>query len=82
MNRTITRKLICLTLSVLLTVSLAGTCFAKVTVSKYSSWFASNYTEMNQLNLIPDSFSGYDLTADITRGEMCELAVHVNPSIQ
>lgn len=76
MNRTITRKLICLTLSVLLTVSLAGTCFAKVTVSKYSSWFASNYTEMNQLNLIPDSFSGYDLTADITRGEMCELAVH------
>ncbi len=39
-------------------------------------WFKPNLQEMQQLNLIPDTFYGMDLSKDITRGEMCKLAVH------
>ena len=39
-------------------------------------WFQPNLTEMQQLGLIPGSFSGMNLSKEITRGEMCELAVH------
>ena len=40
-----------------------------------STWFEPSLREMQQLKLLPDSFSGKDLSQDITRGEMCELAV-------
>ena len=39
-------------------------------------WFKPNLQEMQQLNLIPDTFYGMDLSKDITRAEMCKLAVH------
>ena len=42
----------------------------------YSNWFEPSLREMQELDLLPDSFSGMDLSKDITRGEMCELAVH------
>ena len=44
--------------------------------NNYSSWFQTNYDEINKLGLMPASFNGLDLTKDITRGEMCELAVY------
>ena len=43
--------------------------------AKYSSWFAPYYKEMQELGILPSSFTSGDLTATITRGEMCELAV-------
>ena len=43
--------------------------------AKYSSWFAPYYKEMQALGILPASFTTGDLTATITRGEMCELAV-------
>ena len=44
-------------------------------------WFQPSLREMEQLNLLPDSFYGMDLSQDITRGEMCELAVHALETI-
>lgn len=41
-----------------------------------ASWFQPSLNEMIQLDLIPASFEGYDLSKSITRGEMCELAVY------
>ena len=43
--------------------------------AKYSSWFAPYYKEMQELGILPSAFASGDLTATITRGEMCELAV-------
>ena len=45
------------------------------------SWFEPNLQEMQQLKLIPNSFSGMDLSKSITRAEMCELAVHALETI-
>jgi cell wall-associated NlpC family hydrolase len=81
MKRSFLKKWLSLALAAALTVSLAGNCLAAVQCGKYSSWFKSSYTEMNQLKIIPDSFAGYDLTKDITRGEMCKLAVHASELI-
>ena len=39
-------------------------------------WFEPSLREMQQLGLLPASFEGFDLSKDITRAEMCELAVH------
>lgn len=69
--RAVTALLLC---AVLMAGSVTGV--LAVTCSNYSSWFEPNYTEMNQLSLIPDSFAGYDLRKNITRGEMATLAVH------
>lgn len=41
-----------------------------------AGWFEENLREMQQLDLLPDSFDGMDLSKSITRGEMCELAVY------
>lgn len=41
-----------------------------------ANWFKPSLNEMTELDLIPASFDGFDLTKKITRGEMCELAVH------
>ncbi len=69
------RPLAALLLCAALLLGSAGSVLA-VSCTNYSDWFKPSYTEMNQLNLIPDSFSGYDLQKNITRGEMCALAVH------
>lgn len=39
-------------------------------------WFEPSLREMQQLDLLPSSFAGFDLSKDITRAEMCELAVY------
>ena len=68
------RKLICLVLAALMVFSLASGAMA-VNCGNYSQWFAVDYNQMQELGLIPDSFSGLDLTKPISREEMCELAV-------
>ena len=68
-----TRKLLGLLLCAVMLMSMGTVCLA---ANNYSSWFKTNYDEINQLGLMPSSFNGLDLTKDITRGEMCELAVY------
>ena len=41
-----------------------------------ADWFEPSLREMQELDLLPDSYYGMDVSEDITRGEMCELAVH------
>jgi len=41
-----------------------------------STWFEPSLREMQQLDLLPPSFANFDLSKDISRGEMCELAVY------
>ena len=64
---------VCLLLCAALLLGLSVTAFAAPT---YSTWFKSSYEEMQRLNLLPASFANLDLTKNITRGEMCELAVY------
>lgn len=44
--------------------------------SGVAQWFEPSLREMQELSLLPASFDGMDLSKKITRGEMCELAVH------
>ena len=44
--------------------------------AKAAPWFEPSLREMQQLDLLPDSFVNMDLYQDITRAEMCELAVY------
>ena len=49
------------------------------TASAYSGvaqWFEPSLREMQELDLLPASFADMNLSRDITRGEMCQLAVH------
>ena len=49
------------------------------TASAYSGvaqWFEPSLREMQELDLLPASFTDMNLSRDITRGEMCQLAVH------
>ena len=67
------KKLTALMLALVLVVSLSPVTMAAG--AKYSTWFAPYYQEMQELGILPASFSSGDLTATITRGEMSELAV-------
>lgn len=69
------RPLICLLLCLVLVFGTVGTTLA-VSCNGYSDWFKADYEEMLQLGLIPDSYNNFNLSKDITRGEMCTLAVH------
>ena len=62
-------------LALALVMVLGLTTGASAAGAKYSSWFAPYYKEMQELGILPSSFTSGDLTATITRGEMCELAV-------
>lgn len=64
-------------LALLLALTMAlGLCVgAAAAGANYSSWFAPYYQEMQALGILPASFQSGDLTASITRGEMCQLAV-------
>lgn len=62
-------------LALALVIVLGLTTGAGAAGAKYSSWFAPYYKEMQELGILPSSFTSGDLTATITRGEMCELAV-------
>lgn len=67
------RRLTALLLALLLTLSLSTGAFAAG--ASYSSWFAPYYQEMAALGILPGAFTTGNLTASITRGEMCTLAV-------
>ena len=67
------KRLTALTLALVMVLGL--TTGAGAAGAKYSSWFAPYYKEMQELGILPSSFTSGDLTATITRGEMCELAV-------
>lgn len=41
-----------------------------------AAWFEPSLSEMKELDLLPEAFSGMDLSQNITRAEMCRLAVH------
>lgn len=69
------KRLTALLLAVILTLGLGVTAHA-AQYKNAAGWFKPNLSEMQQLDLIPASFNGFDLSRDITRGEMCELAVH------
>ena len=62
-------------LALALVMALGLTTGAGAANAKYSTWFAPYYKEMQELGILPSSFATGDLTATITRGEMCELAV-------
>ena len=62
-------------LALALVMALGLTTGAGAANAKYSTWFAPYYKEMQELGILPSSFTTGDLTATITRGEMCELAV-------
>ena len=67
------KRLTALTLALVMVLGL--TTGAGAAGAKYSSWFAPYYKEMQELGILPSSFTSGNLTATITRGEMCELAV-------
>ena len=67
------RKFLCLLLCAGILLSMSASVLGAN--NKYSSWFQTNYDEISKLGLMPESFNGLDLTKNITRGEMCELAV-------
>ena len=69
------RKPLCLLLCAVLLLSMSAAALGAN--NNYSSWFQTNYDEINKLGLMPASFNGLDLTKDITRGEMCKMAVEV-----
>ena len=69
------RRLLCGVLCAVMLFASAGSVLA-VSCTNYSDWFKPSYNEMNELNLIPSEFAGYDLKKNITRGEMSVLAVH------
>ena len=67
------KKCTALVLALVLVLSLSPVSMAAG--AKYSTWFAPYYKEMQELSILPASFTSGDLTATITRGEMSELAV-------
>lgn len=68
------KKTVSLILCAVLALSLAAPA-AAASYTGVSNWFSPSLNEMELLDLIPASFDGKDLSQDVTRGEMCELAV-------
>ena len=69
------RRAITLILAACLTLGLSAQILA-ASYKNAANWFQPSLNEMIELSLIPESFDGYDLSKSITRGEMCDLAVH------
>ena len=70
------RRIISLALCLVLLCTAIPTASAAGNFTGVAHWFEENLREMQELDLLPDSFSGMDLSKNITRGEMCELAVY------
>ena len=68
-------RILSLLLCVLL-VAAAAPSVSAANVTGVAPWFEPSLREMEQLGLLPPSYNGFDLSKDITRAEMCELAVH------
>ena len=58
------RRLLCGVLCAVMLFASAGSVLA-VSCTNYSDWFKPSYNEMNELNLIPSEFAGYDLKKNI-----------------
>ena len=69
------KRIAALLMAVILSFNLGMTTQA-ASYKNAAGWFVPNLNEMKELDLIPASFDGFDLSKPITRGEMCELAVH------
>lgn len=67
------KKLLSILLSISLVVALAAPASAEF--QAMSDWASVDVGEAQNLNLIPDVLMGTDLTMEITRGEMCYLAM-------
>lgn len=74
------KKTVSLLLCAVLALSLAIPASA-ASYTGVSDWFRPSLSEMELLDLIPASFDGLDLSQDVTRGEMCELAVRAMEKI-
>lgn len=72
----LTKKLTAFVLTLVLLISAVPLVGAAGTYTGVGQWFQPSLNEMQQLDLLPASFSGKNLSQDITRAEMCELAVY------
>lgn len=70
------RRIFAVLLSLTLLIAAIPAASADSSYTGVASWFEENLREMQQLDLLPASFGGMDLSKNITRGEMCELAVY------
>lgn len=70
------RKLIAWCLCLSLVVAMVPVATAAGNYTGVASWFEESLREMQQLDLLPSSFDGMNVSESITRGEMCELAVY------
>lgn len=70
------KRIVSLLLCAVLVLSMAPTALAAGNFTGVANWFNPYLNEMQELDLVPEAFSGMDLSKNITRGEMCRLAVH------
>ena len=70
------RKIVSLALCLALLCTAIPTASAAGNFSGVATWFEPSLREMQELDLLPNSFDGMNLSENITRGEMCELAVY------
>lgn len=70
------KRVLTLLLCLALTLSTVPVAYATGNFTGVSEWFRPSLSEMQELDLLPDEFSGMDLSKNITRAEMCRLAVH------
>ena len=61
------RKFLCLLLCAGMLLSMSASVLGAN--NNYSSWFQTNYDEINKLGLMPESFNGLDLTKNITHSQ-------------
>ena len=70
------RRIISLALCLVLLFTAVPKADAAGNFTGVAHWFEESLREMQELDLLPGSFDGMNLSTNITRGEMCELAVY------
>ena len=70
------RRILSLALCLALLCTAIPSAAAVGNFSGVANWFEPSLREMQELDLLPASFDGMNLSENITRGEMCELAVY------
>ncbi|MBP3587553.1 MAG: C40 family peptidase [Clostridia bacterium] len=70
------RRIVSLALCLVLLCTAIPSVSAAGNFSGVADWFEPSLREMQELDLLPASFDGMNLSQNITRGEMCELAVY------
>ena len=69
-------RMLALMLCAVMLVSAVPMASANGNFTGVANWFEPSLREMEQLDLLPEAFYGMNLSENITRGEMCRLAVH------